>query len=90
MTDASEVNFKRKPKCSGCSTFFEEHQWGTPGPHCTGEESSTSQNIKTDDAGPEQDEEEELAAQLEALELEEQQLGKRARITQLQEAISIK
>ena len=40
MTDASEVEakVKRKPKCSGCSSFFDEHQWETPG---TGEESTT-------------------------------------------------
>ena len=97
MAEAPELPLesKRKPKCSGCGTTFEEHQWGTPGPYCTG---NTSILTPPHFPGPasgkaadnEEDEEVTLVQQLESLSLAEEELTKRSRIAQLRAAVTKK
>ena len=97
MAEAPELPLesKRKPKCSGCETTFEEHQWGTPGPYCTGNTSiltpphlpGPASGIAADD---EEDEEATLVQQLESLPLAEEELTKRSRIAELRAAIAKK
>ena len=97
MAEAPELPLesKRKPKCSGCGTTFEEHHWGTPGPYCTG---NTSILTPPHFPGPasgkaaddEEDEEATLVQQLESLSLAEEELTKRSRIAQLRAAVAKK
>ena len=82
MAEAPELPLesKRKPKCSGCGTTFEEHHWGTPGPYCTG---NTSILTPPHFPGPasgkaaddEEDEEATLVQQLESLSLAEEDVA---------------
>ena len=94
--EVKPVDKKRKPKCSGCGSPFNDHKWGTPGPYCQGGEaySSPQKHPANTADGSENtdplDEEAELAAKLEALSLEEEDLQKHSRISHLRAALSQK
>ncbi|KAJ7339351.1 hypothetical protein OS493_005745 [Desmophyllum pertusum] len=92
MSSDSETADKRVSRCPGCKTPLEEHHWGIPSKFCEGVEKSSPKREQKEATSCEDETPilSTLAAELEALELEELELRRQDEEEKLRQKITEK